>query len=285
MKKVFILALTAFMILPVSCNKTQDEKQNQLDPPATKELAQTIRFNTPVEIGALSINSIELTEASRYIIEYNQTKADWGASILYGTYSFANNIFSLQGFGNLQLSGNIVTISPSAAGSGPVEVVANINPTTTTTETSSNACRNWEIGQIILGLSGGEFGQAGIEKIFKNGIDMKEIGEWASEYFPISQEDLATIAPYSVKEICMAGSGSFVLAFKSADPFYGSYTLSGSNFSYTLSEDDIPFISGGKVSGSIEFTGTTCKIEATATAVYEQEKYDATLEMELHEIR
>jgi hypothetical protein len=285
MKRVLILALSALMILPVSCDKTQEEKQSQLVDPATKELAKKISFTAPVAVGALNINSIELTEASRYIIEFSQTKADWGAEILYGTYSYANDVFSLHGFGDLRLSGNVVTISLNAAGASPVQAEANINPVTTSTETGSNACRNWGIGKVILGMSGGEFGQAGMEKVFKNGIDMKEIGEWASQYFPISQEDMAAIAPYSVKEICMTGSGSFVLAFKNADPFYGFYTLSGSNFSYTLNENDIPFISGGKVSGSVTFEGSTCKIEATATAVYNQEKYNATLEMELHELQ
>lgn len=285
MKAIIKWSLVALVILPLACSKTKGSEDEDMDMPATKELAQVIKFNKPVAIDAKSLNSIELTEASRYIIEYDQTKADWGTSILYGTYRYSNGTFILQGFGSLKINGNQVTITPLSAEGDSIEANATITPITTSDDINKNACRNWKIGQIIFGMSGGEFGQAGIEKVFNNGINMKEITEWASEYFTISQADIESVSGYSVKEICMTGSGSFVISFSGEDPFYGSFDITGSTFSFVFDEDDIPFISNGKLNGSISFSGPTCKIEAAATVVYERETYNATLEMELHEIK
>lgn len=281
MKKLFVWAMAALLIVPVACNKGGDDTW---EAPATKDLAQFISFQEPVRIGSLNISSIELTEANRYIINYTETKAS-GAEALYGVFSFSGGVFHLNGFCTIEINGNQVTINPDAAGMDPFTVAASIKPTQTTTLILANLCRNWKPGKTIIGMSGGAFGQAGIEKAFNNGINMKEITDWASSYIELSAEDKAALAPYTVKELCLSGAGSIVVGFSSADPIAGEYKLNGNGFSFQFGSQDIPFISSGKVSGTITFTSTTCLIEAKATVVYDNTTYNASLEMTLTEAK
>lgn len=285
MRKLYAFALMAASICAISCNSTKDSgSSSTLPEPATADKAQVITFKNPAVIGALSLKSIELTEASRYIVEYVQSKASSGAQILYGTYSYSNGKYILSGFGSVSISGSKVTIEPSTAGGESVEVEATIRPTTTSDNLKVSACRNWKVSKAILGLTGGSFGQAGIEKSF-NGLDMKTIGDWAKEKAKISDEDLTTLYKYSVKEICMTGAGSFVVDFASADPFYGTFSMSGSNFTFTMGKEDIPFISEGKIAGTLDFSGSTCTIKSKATVVYKNETYGASLELTLSEVK
>ena len=70
MKKVLVYVMGLAALLAVSCNN----KDNSATPeaPATQELAQVIKFSEPVQIGTYAFQSIELTEASRYITTFFQ---------------------------------------------------------------------------------------------------------------------------------------------------------------------------------------------------------------------
>ena len=128
MKKLFVYALSAVALLAVSCNN----KNNPVQPsaPATKDLAQVIKFSAPLTVGAYSFQSIELTEASRFIAEYTQTKAILSETdVLFGKFTFSNGVFELEGLGSMKIEGNTVTLNPSAAGGGPVQAQATITPT------------------------------------------------------------------------------------------------------------------------------------------------------------
>ena len=152
MKKVFVYAMGLAALLAVSCNN----KDNSANPesPATQEWAQLIKFSEPVQIGAYAFQSVELTESSRYIAEYVTSKASAGANILYGKYTYANGTFTLDGLGSLKIDGNQVTINPSSAGGSPVQVPATITRPSAKDQTAVNACRNWSISKIIIGISG-----------------------------------------------------------------------------------------------------------------------------------
>ncbi len=253
MKKVFVYAMGLAALLAVSCNN----KDNSANPeaPATQEWAQLIKFSEPVQIGAYAFQSVELTESSRYIAEYVTSKASAGANILYGKYTYANGTFTLDGLGSLKIDGNQVTINPSSAGGSPVQVPATITRPSAKDQTAVNACRNWSISKIIIGISGKTKDGNTVEgdKMF-NKLDLKEFADFAKRIgLEISDEDLEKISKYNVKEICMTSAGSFVVEFASVDPFYGTFSLNGSNSTFTLSPDDFPILSGGKITGTLSF--------------------------------
>ena len=284
MKKVFVFVMGLAALLAVSCNN----KDNSTDPvaPATQELAQVLKFSNPVQIGAYAFQSIELTEASRYIAEYTESKASAGASILYGKYTYSNGTFNLDGLGSLKVDGNKVTINPSVAGGSAVEAQATVTHPSAKDQTALNACRNWTISKIIIGISGKtkDGNTVAGDKMF-NKLDFKEFADFAKRIgLEISDKDLEKITKYDVKEICMTSAGSFVVDFSAANPFYGAFNLNGSNFTFTLSQDDFPVLSGGKISGTLSFSGNTCVIDAAASVVYNDVPYSVTLVVSLTEV-
>jgi hypothetical protein len=284
MKKYIAWALAALLIVPVSCNKGGGD--THLDEPATKDLAQVIKFSKPAAIGAYGVQTIELTEAGRYIVTcIPVAKADGDAPTFFGTFTYSNGAFNLSGFGRITINGNQVTITTETAGGSPVTANATITPTTTSDTPHDNLCRNWKIGKTILGLSGGSFGKAGIEKVFSNGIDMNEITKWIDDNISISDQDKQTLLKYSVREVSLTGAGTLAVNFSQADPFVGTYALNGTRIAFSFDASDIPFITSGQFSGTVTFDGTTCNVVATATMVHNGKNYNATLEMAMTEIK
>lgn len=282
MKKIFVYALGAMALLAVSCNKNNSAQPSA---PATQELAQVIKFPTPLVVGAYSFQSIELTEASRYIAEYTQTKA-LDSEILFGKFTFSNGVFTLEGLGSLTIEGNTVSLNPSTAGSGTITVQATIIPTSSKDPNVVSASRNWKVTKVIVGVTGKTEGgkNVGGEKIF-NSLDLGKIAQWAkNEGLTISDEDMNNLAQYSVTEVCLTAAGSFVVDFSQADPIYGQYNLASTNLAFTISKDKIPFLADGKITGSIQFSGNTCTTELKTGLVHNDVHYDATLAIAFTEV-
>lgn len=285
MKKFIAWALAALLIVPVSCNKGNE---NKMDEPATKALAQVITFNTPAVLGSYGLKSIELSEAGRYIVLLQSSVKAVASSddlVIYGTYTYTNGTFNLDGFGHVTINGNQVTITTETAGGSPVTATATIKPTTTSDTPHDNLCRNWKIGKTIIGISGGSFGQAGAEKVFNSGINMNEIITWTEDYISLSAQEKADLLKYSVQEVCITGAGSLAVAFSQADPFVGTYSLTSTNISFGFDVNDIPFVKNGKFTGTVTFEGSTCKVTAKASMTHNDQDYNATLEMVLTEVK
>lgn len=285
MKKLFVIALSAMALLAVSCNNKNNPEQPSA--PATKDLAQVIRFSTPLVVGAYNFQSIELTEASRFIAEYTQTKAVLSEmDVLFGKFTFSNGVFNLEGLGTMKIEGNTVTLDPSAAGGSPVQVQATITPTSSSDPNVQSASRNWKVSKVIVGITGKtESGKTvGGEKIFSS-LDLGAIGKWAKqEGLTIKDEDMATLVKYNVTEVCLTAAGSFVVDFTQADPIHGQYNLSSTNLSINLAKDQIPFLSDGKITGTLQFAGNTCTAELKTGIVYNNVNYTATLAIAFTEI-
>lgn len=285
MKKFIAWALAALMIVPVSCNKGNE---NKMDEPATKALAQVITFNTPAVLGAYGLKSIELSEAGRYIVLLQPSVKAVASSdnhVIYGTYTYTNGTFNLDGFGHVTINGTQVTITLETAGGSPVTASATIKPTTTSDTPHDNLCRNWKIGKTIIGISGGSFGQAGAEKVFNSGLNMNEIITWTEDYISLSAQEKEELLKYSVQEVCITGAGSLAVAFSQADSFVGSYSLTSTNISFGFNADDIPFVKNGKFTGTVTFEGNTCKVTAKASMTHNDQDYNASLEMTLTEVK
>lgn len=282
MKKYIFWALAALLTASVSCNKGNQD--TPMDEPATKDLAQVITFKTAATVQDRDIQSIEFTEASRYIVTYTVTKAQGDNNILFGSYTYSNGTFHLSGFGHVTINGTEVTITTDTAGGSPVTATATVTPTTTSDTPHDNLCRNWKVGKIIIGLSGGSFGAAGIEKVFNNGINMDQICTWMDDNnITISEENRETLLKYTVKEVCVTGAGSIAISFSQANPFLGRYTLNNANISFSFDSDDIPFITSGQFTGTVSFEGNTCLVIAQASMVHNEKTYNATFEMTLTE--
>ena len=285
MKKFIAWALAALLIVPVSCNKGNE---NKMDEPATKALAQVITFNTPAVLGSYGLKSIELSEAGRYIVLLQSSVKAVASSddlVIYGTYTYTNGTFNLDGFGHVTINGTQVSITLETAGGSPVTASATIKPTTTSDTPHDNLCRNWKIGKTIIGISGGSFGQAGAEKVFNSGINMNEIITWTEDYISLSAQEKADLLKYSVQEVCITGAGSLAVAFSQADPFVGTYSLTSTNISFGFDVNDIPFVKNGKFTGTVTFEGSTCKVTAKASMTHNDQDYNATLEMVLTEVK
>ena len=285
MKKYIAWALAALLIVPVSCNKGNE---NKMDEPATKALAQVITFNTHAVLGSYGLKSIELSEAGRYIVLLQSSVKAVASSddlVIYGTYTYTNGTFNLDGFGHVTINGNQVTITTETAGGSPVTATATIKPTTTSDTPHDNLCRNWKIGKTIIGISGGSFGQAGAEKVFNSGINMNEIITWTEDYISLSAKEKEDLLKYSVQEVCITGAGSLAVAFSQADPFVGTYSLTSTNISFGFDVNDIPFVKNGKFTGTVTFEGSTCKVTAKASMTHNDQDYNATLEMVLTEVK
>ena len=286
MKKLFVYALSAVALLAVSCNN----KNNPVQPsaPATKDLAQVIKFSAPLTVGAYSFQSIELTEASRFIAEYTQTKAILSETdVLFGKFTFSNGVFELEGLGSMKIEGNTVTLNPSTAGGGPVQAQATITPTSSSDPNVQSASRNWKITKVIVGITGKtDAGKdVGGEKIFSS-LDLGEVAKWAKiEGLTISDEDMATLAQYNVTEVCLTAAGSFVVDFSQAKPIHGNYNLATTNLSINVGKDQIPFLADGKITGTIQFSGNNCTVEVKTGIVYNDVNYNATLAIALTEIQ
>ena len=286
MKKYIAWALAALMIVPVSCNKGNGE--NKMDEPATKALAQVITFNNPAVIGAYGVKTIELTEAGRYIVTLApifKAVASPDSQVFYGTYTYTNGTFNLNGFGHVTVNGTQVSITLETAGGSPVTASATIKPTTTSDTPHDNLCRTWKIGKTIIGISGGSFGQAGAEKVFNSGLNMNEIITWTEQYISLSTQEKDDLLKYSVQEVSITGAGSIAVAFSQADPLAGTYSLTGTSFSFGFDVNDIPFVKNGKFTGTVTFEGNTCNVTAKASMTHNDQDYNATLEMTLTEVK
>lgn len=286
MKKLFVYALSAVALLAVSCNN----KNNPVQPsaPATKDLAQVIKFSAPLTVGAYSFQSIELTEASRFIAKYTETKAVLSETdILFGKFNFSNGVFELEGLGSMKIEGNTVTLNPSTAGGSPVQAQATITPTSSSDPNVQSASRNWKITKVIVGITGKtDAGKdVGGEKIFSS-LDLGEVTKWAkTEGLIISDEDMATLAKYNVTEVCLTAAGSFVVDFTQAKPIHGIYNLATSNLAINVEKDQIPFLTDGKITGTIQFSGNNCTVEVKTGIVYNDVNYTVTLAIALTEIQ
>ena len=291
MKKFFYLFLVAALALPFSCNKNDGTDEGgssevKMPEPATKSEAAIVKFpveNAPevlVKGNNVKVKTIEFTEASRFILTYlpKETKADETETVLVGTYTVKDGVYTLSGIGSVKVSGNNVTITPA---SGQAQTVtATVTATKTNTDIMSNAARTWKVNTIIVGLSGGN---VSIEKKF-NGCNLEEIGNYAkSNGVPISDEDMASLKGLSVSEIIVTGANTFVIRFANDVCYYGTCSISSSkSFSYKFAEgNDLLNVSA---SGTIDFPANSkCTLVLNTSATHNGTAYKGTMEFDLTE--
>ena len=115
-----------------------------------------------------------------------------------------------------------------------------------------DVCRNWEIEETIISVKGDEIpADLGVGRKF-TGCKLDEI----SKQLVDKGVKINTLgSEYNVSKIMISPSGKFAIFFSGKDPYYGDYTLKGTDFSYNFKifEEDNPILAGsarGKLSVS-----------------------------------
>lgn len=165
-----------------------------------------------------------------------------------GISSFTINI------GDLKSSGEEVTLTATINGSN-ILLKGTLLPEQEYTPFRQDVCRNWEIEETIVSVKGDEIpADLGVGRKFP-GCKLDEI----SEHLVDKGVKIETLgSEYNVSKIMISPSGKFAIFFSGKDPYYGDYTLKGTDFSYNFKifEEDNPILAGtarGKLSVSNGF--------------------------------
>ena len=257
MKKI-LFALVALLPLLVSCGK-QDRGDNTFSEPRFVQVAgQLIPLNNINALTSLTkadaepeiLQSIEFTESGLYVVGLQK-----GSKIEYttGTYTVNGSVYSLAGFGTVELSGTtgsrMATIKYL---NGTEETI----PVIFQTATDSNvAYRGWTIDKTRVTINGFH---APASADFK-GCNFDEMKKFLNEnghkgdYLPSG----------SLTSVSITGANSIIFAYSDKSADVAVYSFSGSNINFSWqSGSRLLEVENGK--GSIDYLDGKCilKLEA-----------------------
>ena len=273
MKKTLFTLFAASLLLTVACTKN-DGTEVVFPEPATKaeavsiafdkgedlklELLERIKPSEPASAQAsqpvdVKISTIELTEGNRYVLYIDEATSKVAAGkqfakVWTGKYicEKGTQIYKLEKFGEIELGkgsdeGFILLrldkdLSVKASGA-EIKIAATITPITTIATVGANLSRTWKVASTHISVKGGK-NEVNFSKGF-TGCDLHEIGKYCKDMkVTLSDADLAALQGYKVQEMMLEGNNSIIITFDSKDPYYGSYTASGTSFSWSLNESN-----------------------------------------------
>ena len=123
-----------------------------------------------------------------------------------------------------------------------------------------DVCRNWEIEETILKVSGEGINKSLAGGVKFTGCNLSEISGTLVRDYGVKINTLGT--EYDVKKIMIDPSGKFGIIFQGKDPYYGDYSLKGTTFSYNFKyvDEDNPIIAGS-ASGKLTATNGYGRLE------------------------
>lgn len=257
MKKI-LFALVALLPLLVSCGK-QDRGDNTFSEPRFVQVAgQLIPLNNINALTSLTkadaepeiLQSIEFTESGLYVVGLQK-----GSKIEYttGTYTVNGSVYSLAGFGTVELSGTtgsrMATIKYL---NGTEETI----PVVFLTATDSNvAYRGWTIDKTRVTINGFH---APASADFK-GCNFDEMKKFLNEnghkgdYLPSG----------SLTSVSITGANSIIFAYSDKSADVAVYSFSGTNINFSWqSGSRLLEIENGK--GSIDYLDGKCILKLDA---------------------
>ena len=257
MKKI-LFALVALLPLLVSCGK-QDRGDNTFSEPRFVQVAgQLIPLNNINALTSLTkadaepeiLQSIEFTESGLYVVGLQK-----GSKIEYttGTYTVNGSVYSLAGFGTVELSGTtgsrMATIKYL---NGTEETI----PVVFLTATESNvAYRGWTIDKTRVTINGFH---APASADFK-GCNFDEMKKFLNEnghkgdYLPSG----------SLTSVSITGANSIIFAYSDKSADVAVYSFSGTNINFSWqSGSRLLEIENGK--GSIDYLDGKCILKLDA---------------------
>lgn len=257
MKKI-LFALVALLPLLVSCGK-QDRGDNTFSEPRFVQVAgQLIPLNNINALTSLTkadaepeiLQSIEFTESGLYVVGLQK-----GSKIEYttGTYTVNGSVYSLAGFGTVELSGTtgsrMATIKYL---NGTEETI----PVIFQTATDSNvAYRGWTIDKTRVTINGFH---APVSADFK-GCNFDEMKKFLNEnghkgdYLPSG----------SLTSVSITGANSIIFAYSDKSADVAVYSFSGSNINFSWqSGSRLLEVENGKA--SIDYLDGKCILKLDA---------------------
>ena len=257
MKKI-LFALVALLPLLVSCGK-QDRGDNTFSEPRFVQVAgQLVPLNNINALTSLTkadaepeiLQSIEFTESGLYVVGLQK-----GSKIEYttGTYTVNGSVYSLAGFGTVELSGTtgsrMATIKYL---NGTEETI----PVIFQTATDSNvAYRGWTIDKTRVTINGFH---APASADFK-GCNFDEMKKFLNEnghkgdYLPSG----------SLTSVSITGANSIIFAYSDKSADVAVYSFSGTNINFSWqSGSRLLEIENGK--GSIDYLDGKCILKLDA---------------------
>ena len=257
MKKI-LFALVALLPLLVSCGK-QDRGDNTFSEPRFVQVAgQLVPLNNINALTSLTkadaepeiLQSIEFTESGLYVVGLQK-----GSKIEYttGTYTVNGSVYSLAGFGTVELSGTtgsrMATIKYL---NGTEETI----PVVFLTATDSNiAYRGWTIDKTRVTINGFH---APASADFK-GCNFDEMKKFLNDnghkgdYLPSG----------SLTSVSITGANSVIFAYSDKSADVAVYSFSGTNINFSWqSGSRLLEIENGK--GSIDYLDGKCILKLDA---------------------
>ncbi|MBO4765381.1 MAG: hypothetical protein J5508_06730 [Bacteroidales bacterium] len=259
MKKLLVLFAAAAFVLPFLSSCDPEDKPTQkviMEPAPTAEVAQVFTFEEK-PLYAMNgqkheIVSIEFTEDNRYILGLSpvidgssvkpDTKASKIGSVVTGKFTLSGNKFITQGEYQAQME--LLESVAKIVGTGEFKGKRKMNSSTTPEEVNAN--RTWIVDNTYIKITGGVNAEAGFK-----GCDFQEIAQFLKDNG--AKIDPSKVAGYKISEMEFTGSGSMNIAFSATSSFYGSYTLSGENITYSFVVINNNDILAASASGKLTF--------------------------------
>ena len=281
MKKTLMLACLAAMLLPLaSCNKNNDPQKAKTPatPAAFTQYAQKLEIKD--KNNDLAIESIEFTEAGRYLIASRViTKANDNEELVYtsGSYQVNGNTYTLNGFGTVVINGSQVTITPE--GESPVTVEATSVAPQETTELTTSICKVWKVDKVDVNISGGEIKESAAGVMLTTCNLYQIVNQLNSNYG--LNIDPEPVKGMEVKCISITRQGTLIIEFTDSQfqPIVADYELSGNSFEYEFAgtqEGNAVFNSHAKGSVNPKSDGSLW-LEITATVESDGKNYQGTV--------
>lgn len=262
MKKLIVLFAAAAVMLPLlsSCNpEDKPTKKVVMEPAPTAEDAVLFTFEEkPLYMmngQKCEIVSIEFTEDSRYILGLSpvidgsvsatpDTKALKLGNVVNGKFTVSGGTYITHGEyeAQMELRDQVAKITGAVTG----EFKGKKKRSESVTVEEVNANRTWIVDNTYIKITGG----VNAEAAFK-GCDFQEIAQFLKDNG--AKIDPGKLAGYKISEMEFTGSGSMNIVFSATSSFYGSYTLSGENITYSFVVINNNDILAASASGKLTF--------------------------------
>ena len=292
--KILLVAAAFGAMALVSCRKVDDQpkvEEATFTTPALADAAVTVEFNTTNEAQQVVVSNdaekkvvikdIEFTEGGYAIITKLEIPAGEAAptavkrgltkagdpveiiEIKVYTYNKETGVYEISGFATVKVNTQTksVEVTLTSATGAPAETQTVTAETVDNTPapqegtTVGNLCRKWGVDNVVVTVTGGQFGSNGA------GVKLK-----ANEEGVLSLDEVAkllkknnvnvpnvNLEDYGVKDINFTQNGTFLINFTKADPFTGPYTLpTDKTFSYELKGEG-NYIFNAKATGTLDF--------------------------------
>ena len=308
MKKVSFFLLAASLLLAAACNKEGGQEEIVFPDPATKDVAVNIQFNkgeklkvtlpdrsnpndpNSVKTGVMvetDVLSIDLTEGNRYVLYIGdvETKAAGSqyAAVWTGHYTYAGGRYKMDGFGELSIENDSECLfQPVSVRAGEwtgTRLPVTVTPIKANGTIALNLARNWKVNSTYIKIEGGK-NSISVSRNY-DGCDLSKIaGDLKAKGAPLSDEDVAELSKYNLKEITFIGNNKLVMNLQGPKSFYGNWYVSGTSFNWELNDGNE--IIANKVSGTVSFPGKgMALLVVSAGLTAEGENYTGTVEFSL----